>query len=78
MPPRSWASCTIVCLKASPSTPTRFSTGTRTSVKYTSQKCWFVVMSLMVRTSMPGRSIGTISSLMPLCGGPSAPVRQIR
>ena len=62
MPPRSWASWTMVCLKASPSVPTRFLTGTRTSVKNNSQKCSLPTMSRTVRTSMPGRSIATISS----------------
>ncbi len=55
MPPRSCSSCAIVCLNALPSTPTRLATGTRTSVKHTSQKCRFVVMSVIGRTSMPGR-----------------------
>ena len=68
----------MVCLNAAPSTPTRFSTGTRTSVKNTSQKCRLVVMSLIGRTSMPGVSIGTMISLMPACGGPSVLVRQMQ
>jgi len=78
MPPRSCSSWAIVCLNAAPSTPTRFATGTRTSVKNTSQKWRLVVMSVIGRTSMPGVSIGTITSLMPRCGGPSVLVRQIR
>ncbi len=77
MPPRSCSSCVIVCLNALPSTPTRLVTGTRTSVKNTSEKCWLVVMSLIGRVSMPGVSIGTMISLMPRCGGPSVLVRQI-
>jgi hypothetical protein len=52
--------------------------GTFTSVKKTSQKCRFVVMSLMGRTSMPGVSMGTMISLIPACGGPSLLVRQMR
>ncbi len=56
MPPRSCSSWRIVCLKALPSTPTRLATGTRTSVKNTSQKCRLVVMSVIGRTSMPGVS----------------------
>ena len=78
MPPRSCSSWRIVCLKALPSTPTRLSTGTRTSVKKTSQKWRFVVMSVIGRTSMPGVDIGTMISLMPWCGGPSLDVRQMR
>ncbi|MEI2706270.1 MAG: hypothetical protein V9E89_13685 [Ilumatobacteraceae bacterium] len=78
IPPRSCSSWAMVCLKALPSTPTRFSLGTRTSVKNTSQKWRLVVMSLIGRTSMPGAVIGTMISLMPRCGGPSLAVRQIR
>ena len=77
IPPRSCSSWRIVCLKALPSTPTRFATGTRTSVKNTSQKWRLVVMSVIGRTSIPGESIGTMISLMPWCGGPSLDVRQI-
>ena len=55
MPPRSCSSWRIVCLNAPPSVPTRLAAGTRTSVKNTSQKCRLVVMSLIGRTSMPGR-----------------------
>ena len=47
MPPRSCSSWRIVCLNAAPSTPTRLATGTRTSVKKTSQKWRLVVMSLI-------------------------------
>ena len=54
MPPRSCSSWRIVCLNALPSTPTRLAPGTRTSVKNTSQKWRFVVMSVIGRTSMPG------------------------
>ena len=68
----------MVWRKASPSAPTRLAVGTRTSVKNTSQKCWLPTMSRTVRTSMPGRPMGTISSLTPLCGGPEPSVRQIR
>ena len=68
----------MVWRNAPPSAPTRFVTGTRTSVKNTSQKCRFVVMSVIGRTSMPGVSIGTMISEMPACGGPSVLVRQIR
>ena len=78
MPPRSCSSWRIVCLKALPSTPTRLPTGTRTSVNQTSQKWRPVVMSVIGRTSIPGVSIGTMTSLIPLCGGPDASVRQIR
>ena len=53
-------------------------TGTRTSVRNTSQKCRLVVMSVIGRTSMPGVLMGTMISLMPACGGPSVDVRQMR
>ena len=78
MPPRSCSSWRIVCLNALPSTPTRLTPGTRTSVKKTSQKWRFVVMSVIGRTSMPGVDIGTMISLMPACGGPSDDVRQMQ
>ena len=65
MPPRSCSSCAIVCLNALPSTPTRLATGTRTSLNHTSQKWRLVVMSVIGRTSIPGVSIGTMTSLMP-------------
>ena len=68
----------MVCLKASPTVPTMLLAGTRTSVKNSSQKCSLPTMSRTVRTSMPGRSIGTISSLTPTCGGPELSVRQMR
>ena len=68
----------MVCLNALPSTPTRLAVGTRTSLNHTSQKCRLVVMSVIGRTSIPGVSIGTITSLIPRWGGPDASVRQIR
>ena len=67
----------MVCLNAPPSVPTRLLTGTRTSVRKISQKCWLPTMSRTVRTSMPGKSMGTISSLRPRCGGPALLVRQM-
>ena len=67
----------MVCLNAPPSAPTRLVAGTRTSVRKISQKCELPTMSRTGRTSMPSRSMGTISSLRPLCGGPSLLVRQI-
>ena len=67
----------MVCLNAPPSVPTRLEAGTRTSVRKISQKCELPTMSRTGRTSMPGRSIPTISSLRPRCGGPSVLVRQI-
>ena len=68
----------MVWRKASPSAPTRLAAGTRTSVKNTSQKCSLPTMSRTGRTSTPGESMGTISSLTPRCGGPELSVRQIR
>ena len=78
MPPRSCSSCRMVCLNAAPSAPTMLSTGTRTLSYHTSQKCSLVVMSSILRMVMPGVSIGTITSLIPACGGPSLEVRQMR
>ena len=72
MPPRSCSSWRIVCLKAFPSTPTRLSRGTRTSVKKTSQKWRFVVMSLIGRTSMPGRAHRHDDLADPFVGRPLA------
>jgi hypothetical protein len=68
----------MVCFQDAPSSPTRLVTGTRTSSYQTSQKCSLVVMSLIGFTVIPGASMGTMTSLMPACGGPSLEVRQIR
>ncbi|CAB4798151.1 unannotated protein [freshwater metagenome] len=54
------------------------STGTRTLSYHTSQKCSLVVMSSILRIVIPGESIGTMTSLIPACGGPSLEVRQMR
>jgi hypothetical protein len=56
----------------------KVATGTRTSLKNTSQKWELPVRSRIGRTSMPSTSIGTISSLIPAWDGPSVAVRQIR
>ncbi len=57
--------------------PTRFSAGTRTSVKKTSLKSRLSIphMSANGRHTTPSRSVGINSTLMPLCLGASGSVR---
>ena len=55
---RSLARVTLARLQPSPSSPTTFSAGRRTSSKKTSLNVWAPVISMMGRTVMPGRSIG--------------------
>ena len=57
------------------SSPTRFSTGMRTSFRNSSANSDEPAMVRSGRTSMPGRSIGMISHVMPLCFGASGSVR---
>ncbi len=78
MPPRSCSIWRITWPKLPLSSPTRFSAGTRTSSKNTSQKWLLPVMSSIGVIEMPGECMSTISSDMPLCGGASGSVRQIR
>ena len=73
--PRSNENVTCVTRQPSFSSPTRFSTGTRTSSRNTSQNSDEPSTVSMGRTSMPGRSIGRISQLMPRCFGTSGSVR---
>ena len=56
MPPRSCSICRITWRKLPLSSPTRFSAGTRTSSKNTSQKWSLPVMSLIGVIVMPGRA----------------------
>ncbi len=55
------------------SAPTRLATGTRTSFKNSSANSVEPAMVRNGRISRPGRSIGTMSHVMPRC--PSSPVR---
>ncbi len=57
------------------SSPTRFSTGMRTSSRNISLNSLTPVSVLIGRISMPGESIGMISQVMPLCLGASGSVR---
>ena len=63
--PRSYFSVTFVTRQPSFSAPTRFATGTRTSVRNTSANSDEPSTVFSGRTSMPGRSIGRISHEMP-------------
>ncbi len=47
--------------------PTRFSFGTRTSEKNTSQKCEMPLISSIGRTSIPGVFMSTSRKLIPRC-----------
>ncbi len=73
--PRSYFSVTLVMRHPSFSAPTRFATGTRTSVRNTSANSDEPSNVFNGRTSIPGRSIGRISHEMPLCFGASGSVR---
>ena len=55
---RSLPSVTLASDQPSFSSPTRFSAGSRTSVRNTSLKVWAPVISTIGRISMPGTSIG--------------------
>ena len=68
----------MTCLKLPLSSPTRFSTGTLTSSKNTSQKCRFEVTSTMGRIVMPGECMSTIRSDSPWCAGSVGSVRHTR
>ena len=73
--PRSKLRVTLATRQPSFSSPTRFSTGMRTSSRNSSANSaepWTVTRG---RTSMPGRSIGMMSQVMPLCFGESGSVR---
>ena len=74
---RSWPSDPLATRQPPLSGPTRFSAGTRTSLKKTSLKSrssWSHADANGRRTT-PGRSVGIISALMPLCLGASGSVR---
>ena len=73
--PRSKRSVTFVTRQPSFSAPTRFSTGTRTSSRKTSLNSLSPCSVGSGRTSMPGRSIGMISQVMPRCFGALGSVR---
>ena len=78
MPPRSCSIWRMTWRKLSFSTPTRFSAGTRTSSKRTSQKWAFPVASTIGRISTPGSRRSTRNSESPLCGGAAGSVRAMR
>ena len=74
---RSWPSDPFATRQPSLSGPTRFSAGTRASLKNTSLKSRSSTSHADangLRTT-PGRSVGIISALMPLCLGASGSVR---
>ena len=73
--PRSKPNVTIATRQPSFSSPTRFATGMRTSVRNISLNSLLSVSDFMGRTSMPGVSIGITSHVMPLCFGAVASVR---
>ena len=64
---RSCASAETVTPQPRPSSPRRFSTGTRTPSKNTSANIAPPAMFLIGRTVMPGVSIGTSRQVMPSC-----------
>ena len=74
---RSWPSEPLATPQPPLSGPTRFSAGTRTSVKNTSLKSRSSTpqMDGNGRRTTPGRSVGITSTLMPLCLGASGSVR---
>ena len=68
---RSWPSEPLATRQPSFNGPTRFSAGTRTSLKNTSLKSRSSASHTDAngRRTTPGRSVGIISTLMPLCLG---------
>ena len=75
MPVRSWVSRNLAMVQPLFSSPTRFSAGTRTSVKNTSFTSWPPSIRRIGRTSMPGVFISTRIKLMPCCCLASGSVR---
>ena len=75
---RSLPRVTFARRQPSSGSPTRFSTGRRTSVKNTSLKVDAPVISLMGRISIPGVSMGQTKYDTPLCFGASGFVRAMR
>jgi hypothetical protein len=74
--PRSKAKVTIAIRQPSPSAPTRFATGTRTSSSSISENSSEPPAVVSGRRVIPGASIGMISHVMPRCRGPAVgPVR---
>ena len=71
--PRSKDSVTMVTRQPSFSSPTRFSTGMRTSLRKSSANSVVPPMVRRGRISMPAASMGRISQVMPR--RPSSPVR---
>ena len=73
--PRSKLNVTIATRQPSCSSPTRFSTGMRTSSRNISLNSLTPVSVFIGRISMPGESIGITIQVMPLCLGASGSVR---
>ena len=74
---RSWPSDPLATRQPPLSGPTRFSAGTRTSVKNTSLKSRSSAAQMdgNGRRTIPGVSVGITNTLMPLCFGASGSVR---
>ena len=75
MPLRSKSSATARWYQPRFSSPTRCSTGTRTSSKNTSLKACWSAMLTSGRTVTPGDFMSSMSREMPLCLGASGSVR---
>ncbi len=73
--PRSKLRVTIVTRQPSFSSPTRLATGTRTSSRNSSPNSVEPAMVCSGRKSMPGRSMGMTSQVMPRWRLSSGPVR---
>ncbi len=74
-PVRSWVSRYLAQVQPWFSTPTRFSTGTRTLSKNTSLTSWSPSRVMIGRTLMPGVRMSISRKLMPRCCWASGSVR---
>ena len=74
---RSKPSVVSATFQPSPTGPSRIESGTRTSLKNTSLNDDPPLICLMGRISMPGRSIGMMNAVMPLCLTTSTSLRAI-
>ena len=77
MATRSYMSIAVAWFQPLFSSPSRWSAGTRTSVKNTSLKCEPPSIWWIGRTSTPGASIGRMNIEMPACFTASGSVRAI-
>ena len=73
--PRSKENVTMATRQPSFSSPTRLATGMRTSSKNTSLNSLDPTIVVISRISIPGRSIGHMTHVMPLCFGAAGSVR---